>query len=237
MAERRNAQEQVFLREVDDALREDDALRLFRNYGRPVGAAIVLGLAALAGWMAWTNHVNALAGAKGEALTVALDQVEAGRYDAARSSLDTVAAGSDAGLSASARLVAAGVAADRKDIAKAAGLFAAVATDSAVPQPYRELATVREVALRFDTLPPADVIARLKPLAVPGNPWFGSAGEMTAVALAKLNRKAEAGAMLAGVTRDSGVPNSVRQRARQLAVQLGVDPGPVLPTPGEGAAQ
>ena len=222
IAERRAAQEQVFLREVDDALREDDAMRLFRRYGTQVGVAIFAGLAALAGWMAWNNHVTSEMGRKGEAFTIALDQIEAGRYDPAKASLDTIAAQGGAGYTAAARLVEGGVALDRKKPDDAAKIFAAVAADANAPQPYRDLATIREVAAKFDTTPPQQVIDRLKPLAVPGGVWFGSAGELVAVAELKLGRKADAGALFAAMAKDTGVPATLRRRAGQLAAELGV---------------
>jgi len=225
IAERRAAQEQVFLREVDDALREDDAARLFRRYGLSVGFGVFAVLAGLAGWMTWNNHVESEIGHKGEAFTIALDQVEAGRWDPAKASLDQIAAGGGPGYAASARLVEAGVALDRKKPDDAVKIYAAVAADPTAPQPYRDLATVRAVATKFDVLPPQQVIDRLKPLAVPGGSWFGSAGELVAVAYLKLGRKAEAGALFAEMAKDTTVPGTLRRRARQLAVQLGGDPG------------
>jgi hypothetical protein len=230
-AERRAAQEQVFLREVDDALREDDAARLFRRYGLLIGLAIFAVLAALAGWMAWNNHVEAEAGRKGEAFTIALDQIEAGRWDPAKASLDQIAAQGGPGYTASARLVEAGVALDRKQPDEAARIFAAVAADPTAPQPYRDLATIRAVATKFDSTPPQQIIDRLKPLAVPGGSWFGSAGELVAIAELKLGQKAQAGAMFASMAKDTTVPGSLRRRARQLAVQLGSDPGEDLSSP------
>lgn len=223
-AERRSAQEQVFLREVDDALREDDALRLARRYGLPLGLAIVAGLAALAGWMAWNNHVTNEVGRKGEEFKIALDQVDAGRYDPAKASLDTITAQGGVGYAAAARLVEGGVALDRKRPDDAAKIFAAVAADAQAPQAYRDLATIREVSAKFDTTPPQQVIDRLKSLAVPGGQWFGSAGELVAVAELKLGRKAEAGALFAAMAKDTGVPASLRRRASQLAAELGVYP-------------
>jgi hypothetical protein len=230
-AQRQAAQEQVFLREVDDALREDDAAQLFRSYGLPIGLAIFAVLAGLAGWMTWNNHVESEAGRKGEAFTIAMDQVEAGRWDPAKASLEQIAAQGGAGYAASARLVEAGVALDRKKPDDAARIYAAVAADTTAPQPYRDLATVRAVATKFDTTPPQQVIDRLKPLAVPGGSWFGSAGELVAVAELKLGHKAEAGAMFAAMAKDTTVPVSLRRRARQLAVQLGSDPGEELAAP------
>lgn len=238
MAERRAAQEQVFLREVDDALREDDTMAMIRRYGRPLAAAIVLGLAGLAGWMAWTNHVETVAGEHGEAMTVALDQVAAGRYDDARAGLDKVAASGGAGYSAEARLIKGGIALDQKKNEDAAKIFDAVANDSSAPQIYRDLATVRSVSARFDTLAPQAVIDRLKPLAVPGNAWFGSAGELTAIALLKANRNAEASKLLVQMAKDKDVPESLRRRSRLMAVQLGADPGDdPTATPAQALAQ
>ena len=58
------------------------------------------------------------------------------------------------------------------------------------------------------------MIARLQPLAKPGKPWFGSAGEMTAMALIKQGKKHEAGQMFAAIAKDKSVPDS-HPRARR----------------------
>ncbi len=224
-AQRRAAQDNVFLREVDDALREDDTLQLFRRYGVIVGAVIVLVLAVLVGWMLWTNHVAQVSGAKGEKFAIALDQVEAGRYDPAKAGLNDLVANGGPGYAGSAKLVEGGIALDQKKPQDAVKIFAAIAADTKVPQPYRDLASIREMAIRFDQVPPQTVIDRLKPLAVPGNPWFGSAGELVGVAEIKAGKKAEAGALFAQMSKDMGVPESLRRRSSQLATELGVDPG------------
>jgi hypothetical protein len=66
-------------------------------------------------------------------------------------------------------------------------------------------------------------VARLKPLAEPGKPWFGSAGELLASAYLKQGRKDLAGPLLAAIAKDQTVPASLRARTRQLAGLLGVD--------------
>ena len=75
--------------------------------------------------------------------------------------------------------------------------------------------------------PPEDVVARLKPLAAPGNPWFGSAGEMVGIAYLKMGKNDLAGAMFAAVAKDKDVPESIRARVVQLAGNSGVDVDPV----------
>ena len=54
-------------------------------------------------------------------------------------------------------------------------------------------------------------------------PWFGSAGEMTALALIKQGKKDEAGKLFAAIGRDKSVPEVIRGRAVQMASSLGVD--------------
>ena len=80
---------------------------------------------------------------------------------------------------------------------------------------------MREIATRFDTLEPRQVVERLRPLAIAGNPGFGSAGEMTAIAYLNMNNPKAAGAVLAAMAKDEGVPESIRSRAVQLAGTIG----------------
>jgi len=47
----------AFLREVDDALREDTAMLMLRRYGKPVGAGLAIGLAALGGYLWWGSRI------------------------------------------------------------------------------------------------------------------------------------------------------------------------------------
>jgi len=101
--------------------------------------------------------------------------------------------------------------------------YRTLAADSGLPEPYRDAALIRQTALEFDKLQPQEVISRLGPLAKAGEPWFGSAGEMTALALAKQGKRTEAGQLFAAIAKDTTVPSSLRNRAAQLAASFGVD--------------
>jgi hypothetical protein len=92
-----------------------------------------------------------------------------------------------------------------------------------LPKPYRDAALIRQTALQFDQLQPQEVISRLAPLAKPGEPWFGSAGEMTALAMIKQGNNQQAGQLFAAMARDQSVPEAIRSRAVQVASSLGVD--------------
>jgi hypothetical protein len=130
---------------------------------------------------------------------------------------------SDDGTGTVARLLQAAIAARQGNAATATALYGQVIADSNAPKPFRDLATVRDVALRFDTMKPEDAVARLRPLAAPGNPWFGSAGELLAAAYLRQNRKDLAGPLLVAIARDKTLPDSLRARTRQLAGLLGFD--------------
>ena len=87
-------------------------------------------------------------------------------------------------------------------------------------------------------LKPDEIISRLSPLAEPGKPFFGTAGEMVALAtLAKGDRNG-AGQMFARIAEDQQVPQSIRSRAIQFAGSLGVDASAALPAePAANPAQ
>lgn len=222
-AKRQAAQGDVFMREVDDALREDQLFYAIRNYGKPVGIVVVAALLGLAGWLWYDNHSAAAGGEQGEVLTQALDQIEARRLQTGSDALAPLVKEGNPGIRAAAQLMRAGVSSEENKPDDAAKAFAAVAADTALPQVYRDLATIREVAVKFDKLPPQQVIDRLKPLAEPGKPWFGSAGELVGIAYMKQGRNDLAGPLFGQMAKDKTVPDTLRRRAAQLAGLLGVD--------------
>lgn len=222
-AQRQAAQDEVLLREVDDAVRQDRYADLGRRHGRTLIALLVLVLALFGGYLFWQSRQDAARERESEALVGALDQLEAGNLDSAMTSLSPlIADGGDAGRAAAA-LLAGGIALEQGNLQKAAELFEGVAADGDAPPALRDLATIRAVAAGYDRLAPDQVVARLKPLATPGNPWFGSAGELVAMAYLEQGRNSEAGALFGAIAKDDQVPETLQSRARQMAGLLGVD--------------
>jgi len=221
-AQREAAQQDVFMREVDDALRQDEMRGLFRRYGLPLLGAAAVALLGLGGYLWWDHSREQAAEERGEKLVMALDQLEAGHLDTADKQLAPIADGGGASEIA-AKLARAGIAMSQNRPAEAIRLYSQVAADEDAPQPFRDLATIREVAAGFDTMDPQKVVDRLKPLAIPGNPWFGPAGELLGVAYLKQGKDELAGPLFAKIARDENTPDSLRARTRQLAGLLGVD--------------
>lgn len=222
-AKREAAAEDVLMREVDEAVRQDQLSNFATNYGKPLIAAIVLGLAGFGGYLYWQSQQEAAMERDSEALVSALDQIEAGNLESGSAALDPLIADSNPGAEAAARLLKAGVALEQGNSQQAAELFAAVAADEDAPPALRDIATIRSVATSYDSMEPAEIIARLKPLAVPGNPFFGSAGELVAMAYIDQGKQKEAGALFASIAKDETVPEGLRSRSRQMAGLYGVD--------------
>ncbi|TKD50170.1 tetratricopeptide repeat protein [Sphingomonas baiyangensis] len=213
----------VFLREVDEELRRDEMRDFMTRWGRWVIVAVIAALVAFGGWLFWQNRQEAAAGEQGEAFSAALDDLAANKADAARVPLETLASSDRDGYRAMARFTQADILLQRDDLKGAAAKFAEIAGDSDLAQPYRDLALIRQTSAEFDSLQPAQVIDRLRGLATKDSPWFGSAGELVAIAYMRMNRPQEAGRMFGEIARTETVPETIRQRAVQLAGVLGVD--------------
>ena len=214
---------EAFYREVDEEVRRDQLLNVWQRYGKAAIAAALLLVAALGGFFWWQNRQEQQAGKQGAELTAAFESIASGNKAAGAAKLEALTKSETPGYRAAALLTKADLAVETGDLAGAASIFRSVANDAELAAPYRELATVRMTALEYDKLPPQTVIDRLRPLAIAGNPWFGSAGEMAAIAYIKLNKPQDAARIFAAMAKDRNVPESIRSRAVQMAGSLGVD--------------
>jgi len=218
----------TFLREVDENLRRDRMRDIGLKYGKWLIAAVALFLVAAGGTIWWRQHKQAEAAGHVEQLAGIYRDIGTGNTAKAPAELDQLANDSSKAIRASALFTRAALAIDKNDRKTALANYREIAGESSFPAPYRDAATIRLTALEFDQIKPDEVIARLKPLAVPGNPWFGSAGEMTAAALIKQGKKLEAGRLYAAIAKDKSVPDALRTRSVQLAGSLGVDASSAL---------
>lgn len=223
------ADNEAFYREVDEELRRDQLAGYWKRYGTLMVAGVLLFLALLAAGIWWLNHRTAVAGQRSEALIQVFEDVQAGKVKGLEPRLDELAKQGSSGLRAAALMTKADVAVAKQQEPAAIAAFRGIAADDNVPEQYRNAALVRQTALEFDRLPPSTVVQRLQPLAVAGGPWFGSAGEMVAVAQLKQNQPQAAARIYAALAKDPAVPESVRSRAVQMAGSLGVDVGQGAP--------
>jgi hypothetical protein len=216
----------AFLREVDEELRRDELVNVWRRYGRWIVVAVVVALAAFGGWLYWQHYQQQRAGDQGEKLLATYDQLAADKTAQAAPALAELATSSSPGYRAAAKFSQADVLLKKNDLKGAAAKFAEIAADTAVGQPFRDLALIRQTSAEYDSLKPQVVVERLRPLAQKGNPWFGSAGELVAIAYVQMNRPELARTLFDQISNDDGVPQSIRSRAVQMASTLGASANP-----------
>jgi hypothetical protein len=221
--EQRAGSDEAFLREVDDAVRASDLTSFWKRYGRWLLAALVAGLLGFAAYIFWNNQQQAAADAQSEAFVKAIDKLRAEDTKGAQAILTKMTNAPQPAYRAMSQMVLANIEGEKGDPKKAVAAYAKVAADSSLPQAFRDLALIRQTTGEFDTLAPQKVIDRLKPLAQPGGPWFGSAGELTAIAYQKMGKDDLAGPIFAQIAKQEDLPKSLRDRAQQMAGALGVD--------------
>lgn len=218
-----------FVREVDENLRRDQLRDMAKSYGKWIVAAAILLLAAVGGYLYWQDRQQQQAAEQGEALSSALDKAGAGNVEAAKKELTPLGESSNDVIRASAELARAAMSLRQNDRKTAIDIYTKLAADDGLPQPYRDVATLRGTMTEYDSLKPDEVIARLSPLAVQGKPFFGTSGEMVALAMLAKGDKNGAGQLFARIAADNTVPQSIRSRAVQFAGSLGVDATASLP--------
>jgi hypothetical protein len=208
--------------EVDEDLRAERAEKLLKKYSWLLVAVVVAIIAAAAGWQLWNRYqarqdIAAAIRYVGADAADETDAAKAGRLAA----LDQLAADAPAGYRTLARLRAAGLKADAGDLPGAIALWNQVAGDSSVDPLLRDLASLLATQRQLDNGDPAQLEARLKPLAEPGNPWFALAQEQLAMLDLRQGRMDAARTKLRILSVDIDAPSGLRARAGALLVGLG----------------
>jgi hypothetical protein len=214
---------ETFVREVDENLRRDQLRDFFKKNGTWLIAAVIVFLAASGGFIWWKQHQVQRSEGEVEQLAQIYKDVGSGDVSKAPQQLGQLSNSGSKGVRASAEFARAAVALQQNDSKSAIGIYKSIAGDDGYPQAYRDAALIRQTALEFDQLQPQDIISRLQPLTKPGEPWFGTAGEMTALSLLKQGKKDESAQLFVAIARDASVPKTIRARAVEVAGSLGVD--------------
>jgi hypothetical protein len=190
-----------------------------------------------AGWQLWNRYrarQDVAAGTSYVAVQNALEQpttAKAGQITA----LDQLAATAPSGYRTLARLRAAGLKADAGDTAGAVALWNQVAADASADQLLRDLASLLASQRELDHGDPAQLEARLKPLAETGNPWSTLAQEQLAMLDLRQGKVDDARKTLQMLSFDIDSPSGLRARASALLTGLGPQgssPDPAPPKQG-----
>ena len=206
--------------EVDEDLRRDRALKLWKQYGNYVIAAAVVVVAATAAYVAWQDYSRKQAETAAAQYVAALDEAKSGNAAQAGKALTSIAQSGRAGYTALARLEEAGIKANAGDLAGAAALYRQVAADTGADQELRDAATVLAALDSLDTPNPVDVEKDLAALSAPTSPWRYLAWEIEAAAAVKAGKIDDARKGYSRISDDPQAPAAVRARAAEMLAAL-----------------
>jgi len=206
-------------REIDEELRRDNLLKLWRLYARYIIAAVVVALVIAAGVVAWRNHQLSERQARSVRYAAAMALMRQGKDAEAAKIFDSMAKDGD-GYGKLADFEAADLAAKSGDRKAAVAGYDRIAAAADVDPEFRDVATLLSVMNSFGDGDPQAEIARLKPLTDTGNPWRATALELTAAAQLQAGNKTAALDIYKQLADDLSAPEGVRSRAAEMASAL-----------------
>lgn len=208
--------------EVDEDLRRDRTTQFMKRYGGIVATAMVLLIAATAGWQAWQAWQKSQREAETARLVSALSQASSAGPDKGVEALSAYAAGkAPADLAMLARLNEAALRVAEGKTAEAVTIYDSVAANGSANAIYRDLATLLSVMHQAGAGDPGQLQARLQPLTADSSPWRFSARELSALLAARAGDRERARTLFQQLADDSLAPSGVRSRAADLAALYG----------------
>lgn len=200
--------------EINEELKQDRAKQVWTRYGKYViaaAAAVVLGVGASQGYMAWQqSQAEAAANIYSEALAA----------EDAASALEADLGQLTDGYALLGRFQIAAGKAEAGDATGAESLYLEIAGDTTVDPLYRDAALLMSVMNAPESSDASDLQGRLAPLADGVGPWKPLALELSAALDLKAGDRAAAAAKLQELIDLDGTPPELRQRAMQLAEVL-----------------
>lgn len=202
-----------FFSEVQEEVRRERWMALWKSYGGIIIAAVVLLVVAVAGYEIWKSSSAGNSEERTDTLVAALQPLELGNYKDAVASLNALRGETSGDFRAIAMLSEAKARIGDKDMTGAVATLDAIAADSGVSRNLRDLASVYSAYLQLDTASFDEINSRLAPLTTEGSPWRSSALDLIGLSAYRNGKMDVARQQFQTLSTDPGSPPSVRQRA------------------------
>ncbi|WP_375465588.1 tetratricopeptide repeat protein [uncultured Methylobacterium sp.] len=209
------AENNEFIREVNEDYRRDQVAEIWRRYSGVIIALAILVVAGVGGWRTWQNAQRNAAETASEQFDQANRLAREGKGAEADKAFDALEAQGPAGYRLLARFRSAAETAKR-DPAAGAAAFEAISGDTALGDGLRDLARLRAALIRLDLPEPAGALASLQSLAA-GTPFRHTAREMLGLTALRNGQYDEAGRWFDQLNADPETPQNLRQRIEVYA--------------------
>lgn len=217
-----------FFREVDEAVRQERWLKLWKRYGSwIIGAALAIVLGAAAG-VAWREYRSSARLSEATQYAQAVELLRQNRPAEAADAFAALAENADSGYAVIARLRAAEARAEAGNPEARLETLTRLADSDAAPV-YRELARLLAAQQQLGQGELDALTQQLAGLTEVGEPWRHSALELQALAQMRAGETLEARRTLTDLLSEPGAPADLARRASELLEALGGPPDPVDP--------
>lgn len=202
-------------REVDEDVRRDRILEIWKKYQWLIIAAAAAVILATGGWRAYQYWQTRKAESASRHYERAIELSRAGDSAQAQAELDRLVTKGPFGYRTLSRMR---LAAERgkANPAEGAKAFDELAQDASIGPVFQDVAKLRAAILLMDTADPKDIRSRLEPLAQPGSPFRHTARELLALNALKANDAEAAGNWLDQIVADPETPPDLHELALKL---------------------
>jgi hypothetical protein len=210
-------------REIDEELKQEDYLRLWKKHGNHVIAAVIVVLVGIGGFYGWRQYQDQRRLEASDRYSQAQELAASDKREDAAALFAQVAEQFGGGYRTLAELQRASLRGSAGDEAGAVAIYDKISADASAARETRDLATILFVLHSLDS-PQADraaLDARLAALDTAEGSWRHSARELRALLAQKGGDVTRAKEFYTKLTDDTQAPEGIRARAAEMLAALG----------------
>ncbi|PCI40329.1 MAG: hypothetical protein COB46_07010 [Rhodospirillaceae bacterium] len=217
------AQENALHREVDDDLREEQMMMLWKRFGSYIIGVAVLIVAIVAGYQGWKQYDLSTRTAQGDSFYSASLLAKSGNIDEAVQAFAQLSKDSDGGYGTLARFQQAALMAAGGDTSGAAALYKDLAKNNAADVAMGGLANILGAMLEINTggYDVSGMTMRLESISGDDHPYRYSARELLGLVFMGSGDTQKALENFTKLSEDTKTPSGIRSRAQNLVKHLG----------------
>ncbi|WP_162913032.1 tetratricopeptide repeat protein [Rhodospirillaceae bacterium SYSU D60014] len=205
-------------REIDEDLRREGLIKIWRRYGPFIIGAVLAIILAAVGYIAWERYAQQQQLDRARAYAAAVGAL--GESDETALQGFRELANGDDGYAALSYLRAAELRLEAGETEQAIEIYRGVANDDAIGEPFRSLARILMAMHSLDTAPPEEIAGWLEPLTGPADPWRHSAREMLGLLALRTGDSDRAVEIYTTLADDLEAPAALRARAAEILASL-----------------
>lgn len=213
-------QQDSIFREIDEEMRREQILRIWRAYGTYIIAAAVAIIVGVGGYQFYLQRNQASINASGTTYDAASKLIAEGKTAEAMAALEKIAKDGPIGYATLAQLRLAAAAVKAGKPAEAVTIYDALAKDAVTDRLLADFARLQAAAVRLDQADWTEMQNRLIDLTDNANPWRYSARELMGLAAFKNGQIEQARKFNELLLGERKVPPSILERVKVMMAAI-----------------